>query len=90
MDQLLEVPGRLPALTLYSRPGCHLCDEMKAVVDLVARWVPFTIDIIDVSSDPRLEAQYGLEIPVLLINGRKAAKHRVTEHELRRMLKARE
>ena len=78
------------ALTIYSRPGCHLCDEMKAVVDLVARWVPFTIDIIDVSNDPRLEARYGLEIPVLLINGSKAAKYRLTEDELRRMLKARE
>jgi glutaredoxin len=89
MDQLLEVRRGLPALTLYSRPGCHLCDEMKAVVDLVARSVPFTIDIIDVSNDPRLEARYGLEIPVLLINGRKAAKYRVTEDELRRMLEAR-
>ena len=90
MDQLLEVRGRLPALTLYSRPGCHLCDEMKAVVDLVAPWVPFTIDIIDVSNDPLLEAQYGLEIPVLLINGRKAAKYRLTEDELLRRLEARE
>ena len=89
MDQLLEVRGGLPALTLYSRPGCHLCDEMKAVVDLVARWVPFTIDIIDVSNDPRLEAQYGLEIPVLLINGRKAAKYRLTQEQLRRILTAR-
>jgi glutaredoxin len=89
MDQLLEVRGGLPALTLYSRPGCHLCDEMKAVVDLVARWVPFTIDIIDVSNDPRLEARYGLEIPVLLVNGTKAAKHRVTEDDLRRILEAR-
>ena len=89
MDQLLAARGGLLALTIYSRPGCHLCDEMKAVVDLVARWVPFTIDIIDVSNDPQLEARYGLEIPVLLINGRKAAKYRLTEHELRRMLKAR-
>ena len=82
MDQLL-------ALTIYSRPGCHLCDEMKAVVDLVARRVPLTVHIVDISNDPRLEARYGLEIPVLLVNGRKAAKHRVTEDELRRMLKAR-
>jgi hypothetical protein len=89
MDQLLAARGGLLALTIYSRPGCHLCDEMKAVVDLVARWVPCTIDIIDISNDPRLEARYGLEIPVLLINGRKAAKYRVTEDELRRMLEAR-
>jgi hypothetical protein len=76
------------ALTLYSRPGCHLCDDMKAVVERVARTstpVP-TIEVIDISSDPELEALYGLEIPVLLVNGKKAAKYRVTEDGLRRML----
>ena len=79
---------RIVALTLYSRPGCHLCDDMKAVVERVARSstpVP-TIEIIDISSDPELEALYGLEIPVLLVNGKKAAKYRVTEDTLRRML----
>jgi len=79
------------ALTLYSRPGCHLCDEMKAIVERVARTstpVP-TIEIIDISSDPELEALYGLEIPVLLVNGKKAAKYRVTEDELLRILKGR-
>jgi hypothetical protein len=84
MDQLVVI-----AVTVYSRPRCHLCDEMKAVVDRVARWVPITIDIIDISNDPQLEARYGLEIPVLLVNGRKAAKYRVTEEELRRILKNR-
>ena len=76
------------ALTLYSRPGCHLCDDMKAVVERVARTstpVP-TIEVIDISSNPELEALYGLEIPVLLVNGKKAAKYRVTEDALRRML----
>ena len=79
------------ALTLYSRPGCHLCDDMKAVVERVARTstpVP-TIEVIDISSDPELEALYGLEIPVLLVNGKKAAKYRVTEEELRRQLRGR-
>jgi glutaredoxin len=76
------------ALTIYSRPGCHLCDDMKALVERVARTstpVP-AIEIIDISSEPELEALYGLEIPVLLVNGKKAAKYRVTEEGLRRML----
>ena len=76
-------------LTLYSRPGCHLCDEMKAVVNRVAQSVPLRIDVVDISTDPQLEARYGLEIPVLLIDGRKAAKYRVSEEELRRVLIAR-
>src|SRR3989442_899168 len=76
-------------LTLFSRPDCHLCDDMKAVVDRVARSIPLTIDVVDISSDPQLEARYGLEIPVLLVDGKKAAKFRVTEDELRRVLVAR-
>jgi hypothetical protein len=77
------------ALTIYSRPGCHLCDDMKAVVRRVGETVPFTLDEVDISTDPNLEAQYGLEIPVLLVNGRKAAKYRVTGQELLRIIQSR-
>ena len=76
------------AITIYSRPGCHLCDEMKAIVQRAARAsrAPVTIEAIDISTDADLEARYGVEIPVLLIDGRKAAKYRVTEEEVTRML----
>ncbi len=77
------------ALTIYSRPGCHLCDEMKSVVERVARRIPVTIEEIDISGDERLEAQYGVESPVLLVNGKKAAKYRVSEWELIRLVTAR-
>ncbi len=77
------------ALTLYSRPGCHLCDDMQATIARVARTVPLTLEVVDVSTDAGLEATYGLEIPVLLVDGRKAAKYRVGEDELRRLLLAR-
>lgn len=75
------------SLTLYSRPACHLCDEMKAVVARVAGAIPLSLQEIDISTDPTLEARYGLEIPVLLVEGKKAAKYRVTETELTRLLK---
>jgi len=71
-------------LTIYSRPGCHLCDEMKALVTRVAPAVP--VDVVDISTAPELEARYGLEIPVLLLDGRKIAKYRITEADLRRLL----
>lgn len=76
-------------LTIYSRPGCHLCDDMKAVVARVARHVALDVEEIDISGDADLEARYGLEIPVLLVEGRKAAKYRIAEEELRRLIAAR-
>jgi thiol-disulfide isomerase/thioredoxin len=79
-------------LTIYSRPGCHLCDEMKAVVRRVAESIPLkpvNVVEIDISTDPELEALYGLEIPVLLVEGKKAAKYRIEEAYLLRLLAGR-
>ena len=80
------------AFTIYSRPGCHLCDEMKAMVEQAARAMtpPAAVDVVDITSDPDLESRYGLEIPVLLVNGKKAAKYRVSAEELRRILSGRQ
>lgn len=74
------------ALTLYTRPGCHLCDDMKAVVSRVGATIPLTLTETDISTDPALEERYGLEIPVLMLEGRKIAKVRVTEESLQRTL----
>lgn len=73
-------------LTLYSRPGCHLCDEMKAVVARVAQTMPARVEEVDISTDPGLEREYGLEIPVLLVDGKKAAKYRIRDEDLRRLI----
>jgi hypothetical protein len=59
---------------------------MKAVVANVARTIPLSMTEVDISTDPLLEAQYGLEIPVLMVEGKKAAKYRVGEDELRKIL----
>ena len=77
------------SITLYSRPGCHLCEEMKSVVSRVARLMPITLAEVDISSDPELERQYGIEIPVLFVDGRKAAKYRIAEDELMRIVAGR-
>jgi len=78
------------ALTFYSRPGCHLCDEMKEIVGAVAPELGCTVSEVDISGEPELEARYATEIPVLLVNGRKAFKYRLTERELRKRLRAEE
>jgi len=81
-------------LTIYSRPECHLCDDMKAIVRRVVADTgcdihqTATLVDIDISGNKDLEACYGLEVPVLLVNGKKAAKYRVTEEELRKRLGA--
>lgn len=74
---------------IYTKPGCHLCDDMKEVVKRVARRTPIQLEEIDISTDPTLEARYGLEIPVLFVEDRKAAKYRVTDDELIRLLDGR-
>jgi hypothetical protein len=91
------VPGRPDAvivLTIYSRPECHLCEDMKAIVRRVLAGTDHgghettTLVEIDISGNSDLEARYGVEVPVLLVNGKKAAKYRVTEEELRKRLEA--
>jgi Glutaredoxin-like domain (DUF836) len=62
---------------------------MKHVIDAVASRVPLTIEVVDISTDRGLMDRYGLEIPVLLIDGRKAAKYRVAEGDLEEKLKRR-
>lgn len=78
------------ALIIYSRPGCHLCEEMKT---LVRRVIDHTgaaaqVEEINVETDADLERRFGLEIPVLMLNGKKVAKYRVSEEDVKRILRA--
>jgi glutaredoxin len=76
-------------LTLYSRPGCHLCEEMKRVIEKAAATLPVDLREVDISGNPELERRYGLEIPVLEIDGRKIAKYRIDERALTRAIRGR-
>ena len=76
-------------LSLFSRPGCHLCEEMKTVVRRVAAATTIELDEVDISGDPALEVLYGAEIPVLVLGATKVAKFRISESELRRVLEKR-
>jgi hypothetical protein len=62
---------------------------MKAVVQRVAQSIPLQLEEIDISTSSELEERYGLEIPVLMVEGKKAAKYRIGEEELRRVLAGR-
>ena len=74
-------------LTIYSKPECHLCDEMKQVVYRTVEGRPdITIEEVNITGNPELLDRYGLEIPVLMIDGRKVAKYRVSVETLTRVL----
>jgi hypothetical protein len=73
-------------VVMYGRPGCHLCDEARAVIervcaDLEVRWEEISID-----GDPELLDRYGEEIPVTLVDGRRHDFWRVDETRLRAAL----
>ena len=64
-------------LTLLSRPGCHLCEEMRRQVEAILADVPRRWEVVDVDSDPDLARRYGEAIPILFVNGRPFAKIRL-------------
>ena len=74
---------KLPRVTLYGKPGCCLCDEAKAVVAAVRADLPFELEEVDVSLDPRLHREYGERIPVLDVDGEEAFELGVDEASLR-------
>ncbi|MGI5247020.1 glutaredoxin family protein [Dactylosporangium sp. CA-139066] len=66
-------------LRLYTREGCHLCEDAKTVLERVGE--PF--EEIDISGDDELEEEYGFRIPVLLLDGKEHGYWRVEEDRLR-------
>jgi len=74
-------------LTLYSKPGCHLCEELRGAVDELQAEHPFTINEIDITTNLDLFARYRYEIPVLLKDGEEVARGRITDRELMALLR---
>jgi glutaredoxin len=76
-------------VTIYTRAGCHLCEEAERVLHLARRQTSFELEVVDVDRDDALRALYGEEIPVIASNGVKAFKYRVSEREFLKRLAAR-
>lgn len=66
-------------LTLYSKPGCHLCEEVRAFLDELQPDYGFALEEIDITSNQQLFAQYRHDIPVLLKDGDEIARGRISE-----------
>ncbi len=80
----------VPHLQLLGRRQCCLCDEAKLVLEQLADKGLCTWESVDVDRDKGLLVRYGMDVPVLLLDGRPVAKHRLDLPSLVHMLQGRE
>ena len=73
-------------LTLYTRPGCHLCEEAKEQMAPLLREFGARLREINIDADPVLRERYNHDVPVVFLGSRKVAKHRLDLAQLRRQL----
>jgi glutaredoxin len=78
-----------PLVTLYTRAGCHLCDEAKQVIEAARPRADFDYEECDIDASPELLRLYNEEVPVIAIDGRKAFKYRLDMREFLKRLAAR-
>ena len=75
-----------PRIRLYSRPGCHLCDDARAVIARVCADLGEEYDEVSIDGDPQLSDRFGEEVPVTFVDGRQHDFWRVDEARLRAAL----
>jgi len=73
---------------LYARPGCHLCDVAREVIEAERGGCGFTFEEISVEGDDGLELEYGIRIPVVTIDGREAFEIEVDPAEFAALVRA--
>ena len=73
-------------VTLYGKPGCHLCDDARTVIERVCAALGTSYDEVDITTSPELFDAYGEQIPVTFVDGRQHDFWRVDEERLRRAL----
>ena len=81
-----EVSSRRRVI-IYSRPGCHLCDEAKAVIQNAGHTDRFSLEEINIESDNELLRKYKYDIPVVTIDGVERFRHRVDASEFIRLIR---
>lgn len=75
---------------VYSKPGCHLCDRVKHVLERCrARTsVPFSIEEVDISQDAELMERYGTDIPVITLDEQEVCRHFLLERHVLELLES--
>lgn len=77
-----------PQVTVYVRPGCHLCDEALAVLERLRPDHDFSLHLVDIESDDALHARYLERIPVVALDGEELYDFHVDAMDLTRRLRA--
>ena len=78
-------------VTLVGKPGCHLCDDARAIVQKVAAETGADVEELDITAedfDPALKEEYWEQIPVTLVNGKRHDFWRVDADRLRKAIGA--
>ncbi|CAN5415464.1 hypothetical protein BH09ACT10_BH09ACT10_09250 [soil metagenome] len=73
-------------VTVYSKPGCHLCEDAEAIIARVCAELGFGWQSVNILDDPELIAAYSEQIPVIFVDGRQHDYWRVDEGRLRSAL----
>jgi len=76
----------LPHIQLMSRRNCCLCEDARAVVAAAAKQGLCSWETVNVDHDKTLLVRYGMDVPVLLLNGQELCRHRVTADTLQTVL----
>jgi glutaredoxin len=84
-DGRLALAGPLD-VTLYTRHGCHLCEEAKAQMGPLLQRAGARLREVNIDADPILRERYDYDVPVIFLGARKVAKHRVDLEQFRRQL----
>lgn len=74
-------------VTIYSRPGCRLCEEAKSQIAPLLKEFGARLTEINIDEYPDLRARYDYDVPVIFLGARKAAKHHVDIAQFRRQLR---
>ena len=69
-------------VVLYARPACGLCDRAREVLEAQRARTPFELQEIDISGSDDLEREFGLRVPVVLVDGRERFEVEVDPAEL--------
>ena len=75
-------------VTLYGRPGCHLCDDARVVLERIRETEPFELEEVDIEADDDLLRRYLERIPVIALDGRELFDFFVDEPALRAALRS--